>query len=270
MLGKLLKYEFKATSRILLPLYGALLIFAFIVKIFIGTKLDGVNMDFLGGIPAVVSIFTYGATMAAVFIVTIFIIIQRFYKNLLGDEGYLMNTLPVSTTSNISSKLISAIIWSLVSIFVAILSIIIMMYNREAFGNFFSIIPEAFSKAYSEFGGLLILVGIEFLVAGLLQLALNITLIYTSISIGHLLPKMKILGSFGAFIVLNIIMNTIFSSIMLLIPNSFSEYMSLVFQSNMTALVHLIGLGAAFINALWFTIFFLITRYILKNKLNLE
>ena len=114
MLGKLLKYEFKATSRILLPLYGALLIFAFIVKIFIGTKLDGVNMDFLGGIPAVVSIFTYGATMAAVFIVTIFIIIQRFYKNLLGDEGYLMNTLPVSTTSNISSKLISAIIWSLV------------------------------------------------------------------------------------------------------------------------------------------------------------
>ena len=264
MLGKLLKYEFKATSRILLPLYGALLIFAFIVKIFIGTKLDGVNMDFLGGIPAVVSIFTYGATMAAVFIVTIFIIIQRFYKNLLGDEGYLMNTLPVS------SKLISAIIWSLVSIFVAILSIIIMMYNREAFGNFFSIIPEAFSKAYSEFGGSLILVGIEFLVAGLLQLALNITLIYTSISIGHLLPKMKILGSFGAFIVLNIIMNTIFSSIMLLIPNSFSEYMSLVFQSNMTALVHLIGLGAAFINALWFTIFFLITRYILKNKLNLE
>ena len=160
MLGKLLKYEFKATSRILLPLYGALLIFAFIVKIFIGTKLDGVNMDFLGGIPAVVSIFTYGATMAAVFIVTIFIIIQRFYKNLLGDEGYLMNTLPVSTTSNISSKLISAIIWSLVSIFVAILSIIIMMYNREAFGNFFSIIPEAFSKAYSEFGRLLILVGI--------------------------------------------------------------------------------------------------------------
>ena len=145
-----------------------------------------------------------------------------------------------------------------------------MMYNREAFGNFFSIIPEAFSKAYSEFGRLLILVGIEFLVAGLLQLALNITLIYTSISIGHLLPKMKILGSFGAFIVLNIIMNTIFSSIMLLIPNSFSEYMSLVFQSNMTALVHLIGLGAAFINALWFTIFFLITRYILKNKLNLE
>ena len=263
MLGKLLKYEFKATSRILLPLYGALLIFAFIVKIFIGTKLDGVNMDFLGGIPAVVSIFTYGATMAAVFIVTIFIIIQRFYKNLLGDEGDLMKTLP-------ASKLISAIIWSLVSIFVAILSIIIMMYNREAFGNFFSIIPEAFSKAYSEFGGLLILVGIEFLVAGLLQLALNITLIYTSISIGHLLPKMKILGSFGAFIVLNIIMNTIFSSIMLLIPNSFSEYMSLVFQSNMTALVHLIGLGAAFINALWFTIFFLITRYILKNKLNLE
>ena len=35
MLGKLLKYEFKATGRILFPLYCVLLAFAVIIKLFI-------------------------------------------------------------------------------------------------------------------------------------------------------------------------------------------------------------------------------------------
>lgn len=269
MLRKLLKYEFKATSRILLPLYGALLIFALINKIFFfGTSpLKNVNFEFLHGIPAAISIFTYGATMAAVFIVTIFIIIQRFYKNLLGDEGYLMNTLPVSISSNISSKLISAIVWSLISIFVAVLSIIIMVYTREGFNTFLSNISNIFSKIYTDTGISTILVGIEFLIAGLFQLALNITLIYASISIGHLLPKMKILGSFGAFIALNIIMNTVLSSIMFIFRDAIANIES---SLGTVTLTHLVAIGAILINAIWFTIYFLTTRYILKNRLNLE
>lgn len=270
MLRKLLKYEVKSTSRILLPLYGALLIFAFILKIFIGSKLDGVNMDFLGGIPAVISIFTYGATMAAVFIVTIFIIMQRFYKNLLGDEGYLMNTLPVSTNLNICSKLITAIFWSLISIFIAGLSILIMVYNPDIFKEFWSTIFMVLSDVHSELGYSFILVIIEFVLAGLLQLALNIALIYASISIGHLLPKMKILGAFGAFIVLNIIMNTILSIVMFVSPSSIIDYIDLLAQYNTTTFVHLIGIGCILINAFWFGIYYFITRYILKNKLNLE
>ena len=52
--------------------------------------------------------------MVAVMIVTLIIIIQRFYKNLLCDEGYLMNTLPMSVWKNITSKLVVASygIWS--------------------------------------------------------------------------------------------------------------------------------------------------------------
>lgn len=271
MLGKLLKYEFKSTSRILLPLYGALLLFAFINKIFFfGTSnnLNTVDFKLLNGIPAAISIFTYGATMAAVFIVTIFIIIQRFYKNLLGDEGYLMNTLPVSANLNISSKLITAIVWSLVSILIAGLSILIMIYNKETFSAIISSTSEIFSRAYSEFGGSLPVLGIEFFTAGLFQLALNITLIYASISIGHLLPKMKILGSFGAFIVLNIIMNTVISSLVL--GSRVNEFMTNISHLSPIANVHLIAIALVLINAFWFIIYFLITRYILKNKLNLE
>ena len=38
MLRKLMKYEFKATARMLLPLYGALIGFAIINKLFIGNE----------------------------------------------------------------------------------------------------------------------------------------------------------------------------------------------------------------------------------------
>ena len=43
MLKKLLKYEFIATGRIFLPLYGALLIVAFIQRLFL--NLNFVNLE---------------------------------------------------------------------------------------------------------------------------------------------------------------------------------------------------------------------------------
>ena len=95
MLGKLIKYEFKATGRLLIPLYGALIIFAFISKIFMGDFLY--NSDsILGNIPQILAILIYVGIMVAIFVVTVFIIIQRYRTNLLCDEGYLMNTIPVN------------------------------------------------------------------------------------------------------------------------------------------------------------------------------
>ena len=135
MLGKLMKYEIKATGRTLIPLYIALLAFAIINKIFIGTGLAH-KLEGFGSIPFILSILGYGCTMTAVFIVTFFVIIQRFYKNLLGDEGYLMNTLPVSTITNITSKISIATFWNIVSGFVAALSIIIMAFKPDAFIDF--------------------------------------------------------------------------------------------------------------------------------------
>ena len=58
MLGKLIKYEFKATGRLLIPLYGALIIFTFINKIFMGDFLY--NSDtILGNIPQILAILIY-------------------------------------------------------------------------------------------------------------------------------------------------------------------------------------------------------------------
>lgn len=267
MLRKLMKYEVKATGRTLLPLYGALLVFSVINKIFIGSNFHTAEFDFLGGIPAMLSAFAYGCTMAAVFIVTFFIVIQRFYKNLLGDQGYLMNTLPVSPWKNIINKLLIAILWTIVSGIVAITSIIIMVLNPDAVSGFFSEFGNALSHAYSYMGINMYLFGIEFIITGLSQLAVSILMIYASISLGHLFSKRKILCSFGAFIGLSIIMNTIISTIAIHsrdIINIFSNI-----EDKFLATHTFFG-SAIVINTIFFIAYFAITNYVLKNKLNLE
>ena len=97
---KLLKYEWKACARICLPLYAVELLVAFINRLLysdIGSKL-------LYGIPSIVMTMLYAAIMVALFVVTAVVLVQRFYKNLLGSEGYLMFTLPVSVSQHILSK----------------------------------------------------------------------------------------------------------------------------------------------------------------------
>ena len=266
MLKRLMKYEIKATGRMLLPLYGVLIAFAIINKIFFfgSASLNNVTSEFLGGIPAAISIFAYGCIMAAVFIVTLFIIIQRFYKNLLGDEGYLMNTLPVAPWQNISSKLIVAMFWTIISGFIAMFSIFIMVFNVEVFSRFFSELWKFLSYPYSQFGLNPYILGIEIIICGLLQLSMNILMIYSSISLGHLFNKRKILCSFGSFIILNFIMNLLASIIGLTYTKTFSNI------SEPFAMIHGVVLRGIAINLIFFVIYFIITNYIIKNKLNLE
>ena len=41
------------------------------------------------------------------------VLIVRYYRNLYGDEGYLMNTLPVTPAQHVWAKLICAFLWEL-------------------------------------------------------------------------------------------------------------------------------------------------------------
>lgn len=260
-----MKYEIKATGRTLIPLYIALIAFAAINKIFIGTGFADKIQGF-GGIAFVLSILAYGFTMAAVFIVTFFVIIQRFYKNLLGDEGYLMNTLPVTTITNITSKISIATFWNIVSGFVALISIIIMAFEPVAFGKFFDELFRGFSEASKEFGIQIYIIVLEVIIAVLVQLIKSITMIFASISIGHLFSKHRILSSFGAFIVLNLVTTAITSSIG--IGFSYSNLINMHIESFWP--IHLFLIFAILFNLIFFIVYFIITNYILKNKLNLE
>lgn len=110
MLGKLLKYELKATARTFIPIYIGILFLSLFNRV-----ANTLNIDELVNISGLV----LGSLFIALAVVTLIVIIQRFQKNLLTDEGYLMFTLPVKPASLIGAKLIVALIWVIASSLIA-------------------------------------------------------------------------------------------------------------------------------------------------------
>ena len=120
MLKKLLKYEFKATART----YGGMYLALLAASVLFGGSVrrwNGTNSDTYSTLVGLLSL-VYTAVIIGTVVVTIMTIVQRFYRNLLGREGYLMHTLPVTETQLVTSKLISSTVWSLCSILAACLS----------------------------------------------------------------------------------------------------------------------------------------------------
>ena len=113
MLGKLLKHEFRATGRTLLPVIGAVLALCVLANISIRilNVTDSTFVTILFGL--IVSFFVLSIFVAAV--MTTVVMVMRFYRNLLRDEGYLMHTLPVSVHELVWSKLIASFVWFLVT-----------------------------------------------------------------------------------------------------------------------------------------------------------
>ena len=123
MLGKLIKYEFNATSKtysVLLLVCVAFTAFACGTTLIVGGIADSSPvLAIIAALPAqllgsiVLSIMTAFPLYHAAW---------RFYKNLASDEGYLMHMLPVPTSSLILSKSIVAIVWLLLCTLMGIVS----------------------------------------------------------------------------------------------------------------------------------------------------
>lgn len=101
MLRKLLKHEFRATARVMIPLYLITVLLAVLTR---ATALwaemvtfDGMlGRNFLALLSGII-IFGFVLALIATFVVAVILAILRFRSNLMADEGYVMFTLPVST-----------------------------------------------------------------------------------------------------------------------------------------------------------------------------
>lgn len=138
MLGKLLKFELKASARTLLPLYAGTLLVAMVCGISNATRMsnmnkwhqamaDGTAITFSsfsepvdGGINTVImfAMMLVFAFCVALVVMTVMCVIGRFNDGIAGKEGYLMFTLPVKQETLLASKLLGALIWTLASLLV--------------------------------------------------------------------------------------------------------------------------------------------------------
>jgi len=270
MLGKLLKYEYKATARTFLPLYGVLLLAALLSAFSLKAEIP-----FLSGI----SVFVLFGLFVGVWGVTLVLCIQRFNDGLLKREGYLMFTLPVKTSSLIWSKLIAATTWFVGSCLVSLISGLF-------FGTIMSEVPIEWQEIMQAFSSYLQTAGsgatwllIQMILIFILATVCFLLTVYTSLTIGQLpfAGRHRFLTAFGAFIVLSIItqqlsigMGHIFNINNAQMMQSFDSYGPLTDPATATAMLnYILGFGNIFTLVISAALLFL-TNYLLKRKLNLE
>ena len=198
MLGKLLKYELAATGRKLPLLYGVLIVISLLFGIIIGS---GAFNDAVFG-----RISTALYVMAAITLglLTLIVLIQRFYKNLLGNEGYLMLTLPATPGAHVASKIISATIWIILGGIAGVVAMNIMFYFiTNTWYVSFTELFHMLKGALSAHGGWLVLV--EMAAIGILICAEAAAKVYAAISIGHQWSNHRALGAVLAYVGLSVI-----------------------------------------------------------------
>ncbi|SHI31360.1 hypothetical protein [Desulfosporosinus lacus] len=266
MLSKLLKYEIKATGRIFLPLFLALLTFAGITRFIYSIGPEKWDT------PASISMAIYIIIMVGMFVMTFIMMIQRFYKNLLSDEGYLMLTLPVKPWKHIFSKLLVSMLWMLTSVIVALMSIFIITLEKGDITKIAVGLASFYDQAFAHLGASMYLFSFEIIIGLLITLASGILILYASIALGHLFSKHKMLASFGAFIVLSTLSQILFKFISL-VPGM-DYFANIHISSNdfigmQHAIQWAMALGIIYTGLLC-AAYFAVTNFILSKRLNLE
>ncbi len=266
MLSKLIGYEMKAFGRILLPIYAAIVT----ASVLLGIDFRFFPNSSRSGATIALTVIL-GILIAAVFAVTVLLLIIRFYNNLLGREGYLMFSLPVGTGNLIWAKVISSVIWSILSVIASAVVVTPFLMTSD----FTDAVKDgSLGKIWTSFLGEIapyrvnIILGILLIIAGTV---LAITRIYAAISIGHLWTVHRVLGAVLAFIGLGILESVLFMTTGIGLFSVEGAFGGVTDSAMQTAadVARYEGIGLA-VMAAGIAIYGAVTWLILDRKLNLE
>ena len=287
MLKQLLKYEFKATKRLYFGLYLALALLSVVLGVTFRQEHALAHSTSFQNLEVILMI-VYVSVILAIVVLCFVNTIQRFYQNLLGREGYLMHTLPVTETQLILSKLLSSMVWVLCSGLVGIVCITAMVaigvFDPETFGmSDWDSWKQLWQMLYEEMGPEFWVAMAWTILINLARLASLILCVYAACMIAHQFKKQTMVAGILAFIGLNIVENQIDK---LLGTNDVTLFVGVTYKlmdvsggSEGIPVMHDVttafGQGAGYLFCFVFTaaiaaVYFFLTRWLMKNKLNLE
>lgn len=276
MLGKLLKHEFKVTSRYFIPMYITVGVMTVLLKLSFLFSGDSIFMSlgestFMSIIQGLL-IAVYVLAIAGTCVLAIFFLIRRFYTNMFGDSGYLMHTLPVTGGQLLNSKLICAFLWMLSLIPVGLLSFFVLFAGTDTFGDIrfmWSLLTEHFYiLRISGFS-----VGwtlVEVIVYVLLTLLCSLLCYYLAITLGqHFMGERRLLGAILFYFLLSIISSAINSVLTNLVERGIQISMASSYTGILLRAVNM-GIAMGIVTDLIMIIAsYLIIRYLLDKRLNL-
>ena len=274
MLRKLLKHEFRATGRIMLPLFLILLVTAVGANFSVRGMLD-TGSRFLNVLGALL-VMAFVIAIMGVCVMSMVVVVQRFYKNLLQDEGYVMMTLPVSVHQHIWSKLIVSAVWFALTLVVVCLACLIMAFDVELVQQIAAGFRELFQEIYRNLSTYYAINGTaivaEFLVLCFVGCCAVCLQFYAALAIGHSFPNHKMAWSVLWFFLIQFIMQFLGGMGIMLLDESWFHHLLLGWTDNISAMasVHLGMVTVILGEVVYGAVFYILTTYFLKKRLNLE
>lgn len=263
MFCKLLKYDLRASLRTLVPLWLTTIGLSLVCTLLYGSRVTpqtALGRFLLLILPAIALVLLMGA----MFTVSVVYMVRGFSRGLLGQDGYLMFTLPVSTSSLIASKALSALIVEVLTVVASgvCVAVLVMMNAtwaelRGAFEEMFRAMREV-TDAHPDFLPTLCVV----IVSGLLwTLSLNLHT-YLACSVGQLAGRHRTALGIVAFCAISILLGKIVPWAISLFPHEAYAESDAVCRGCMW--------GFTLVPFILCTIYFALTRWILARRLNLE
>ncbi len=267
MLGKLMKYEWKATWKLLLSANLLTVVMTVLARgmVYLMDKTpyssDFQMVDFM----AIMVLFTYVASMFAVFVGTAIYLIHRFYTSTYGDQGYLLHTLPVDTHHIIIAKTLVSVLWVMMNSLIIYFSVIVLFATsteivKSMMEGFVDVLEYMSKEKISAF------VVIMTIVAYIFNLFARVLKVGACISLGQLSSNHKLMLSFAWYIGIYIV-ESMFQGVYFAIRSAF--------QSQTYPMSYVSGFGVDWETTLiagifHCVIFYILTWYVMDRKLNLD
>ncbi|MGN1382317.1 MAG: hypothetical protein ACI4W2_05800, partial [Eubacterium sp.] len=200
----------------------------------------------------------------------VMILYTGFYKSLLGTEGYLRFSLPVSTGQQLVSKTINALIWMVLAGVLAILSIIFLTVPAVGYTSIHQGIVQMFnsgfriSPEFTRFAWQVILLA----VAGGISFVLKV---FMSITVGHEWSAHPVVGALLMYIGVSILETVVAN--LLPFGSSLTRAMnaiSMTTTSDAVSAMHSLLWGSLAVTLVMAAIFYAVTWYMLDRRLNLQ
>lgn len=269
MLSKLMKHELRATGRIMLPLFLLVIVSSALANISTRFFMES-DHDFLN-LLGILLLTVFVLAIMAMCVMAFVLMIQRFYKSLLQDEGYVMMTLPVSVHQHVWSKLLTSLLWYIGAAAVSALAIVILVFDIDFvkqitrfFGDLVEMLPKLDMDALH-----IVVFAFEMLLFLLVGAAASCLLFYAALSIGHSFPNHKLLLSVAFYFGIQFGMQFVFGALTLLLSTLEPLPMFASFDEA-SIYIHVVMLALTLGTALVGALFYFLCTYFLKNRINLD
>ena len=282
MLSKSLKHEFRATARVMLPVFLALLAVSAVTNFTNHFFLSGDNVHWALSALGVCMMILFFLGVAAVAFSVFALTIVRFYRSFLSEQGYLTMSLPVSTHTHIFSRLLTAVVWYTLSAIAIVAAICVLTLGVKGYsgiaviGDILRGLWQGWISLSGGQRGLALLLVLELLLCVVGSCAASCLLLYAAMAVGHSFNRhKKALSVLFAFLFYHAVQILLLIGAFAVAQSGFDLdlYFDTLNVQNVTAVIGVMNVFFAVIIAVQVVlclVFYFITHHFLTKKLNLE